>query len=389
MTYRDSLAEHLRPSIFLGDLPPADQSVRLSCYVQYLHGLGYREAVLERKISGLKMVFLEALVDVRFFSSDLVTRTRRAARPTPQEAAALESERRRKQSLPASLDLIWPVREEFWTGESWLCPGLDRRAVWLAIAIGLDSGCRMSNLAQGHSNRTNHVIKAEAVVVVYMVDQDPNPRRAIGGEVFRRVASELVNFPACITKVEYHYTTGKIDMPTAWHTLGRRTVQESTLLEDLVTYLVVSRVQGSDELFTRYPGPLDKRNCARKVLTQRQVKAGLDWAAERAGLPRGSIKLSGVRRGNAETSRAAGVSHEELVHGRWCVSSSVPYEHYLSRPGECDGSGQPVSRGAWSLGDQGGAAFTTEKVKALAVSRGVMDSSGEYPWYSRCGGLLS
>ena len=143
MSYRGSLPEHVRPSIFLGDLPPADQAIRLSCYVQHLHDRGFRESALDKKITNLKMVFLEALVDVSFFSSDLVKRTRRAARPTLEEAAALEKSRRKNQSLPTSLDMIWPVREEYWAHESWLAPGMDRRAVWLAIAVGLDSGCHM------------------------------------------------------------------------------------------------------------------------------------------------------------------------------------------------------------------------------------------------------
>lgn len=166
--YRDGLHESVRPSLFLGELSHRARAVRLSCYVKALH-------------------------------DHLVKRTRRAARPTPEEAAELDDCRRRNRSLPSSLDIIWPIREEIWCNESWLCPGMDRRAVWLAIALGFYSGCRLSNLAKGDKNRPDHVIRARDVV-------------------------------------------------------------------------------------------------------------------------------SAVRRGNSETSRAAGVSHEDLCHGRWSVRSTVPVE---------------------------------------------------------------
>ena len=71
--------------------------------------------------------------------------------------------------------------------------------------------------------------------------------------------------------------------------------------------------------------------------------------------------------------------HEDLCHGRWSVKSQVPYNHYLSRGGERDLTGGKSSQGAVFLGSGcgGGVGFTLEGVKAIAVARGVMGSTGE------------
>lgn len=388
VAYVGGLDESVRPNLFLGDLNPHAQAVRLSCYVKHLHDSGIREWTLERDISNLKMVFLEALVDVTSFSSSLLQRTRRAARPTAEEFAILQARRVAKQSLPTSLDVIWPLREEYWSGETWLCPGLDRRGVWVAIALGFDCGARVSNLAKCDRRRGDHTIKAKDVIVVYLANGDPRPRRAQGGEVLRRIAGELGDFPGCVLKVEYHFLTGKKNMPKDWHTLGRRTSEESSLLDDLILYLLRSRVRGTDPLFTRYPGPGDATTFSRKVLTSRQVQGGLDWAAANAGLPLGSVKTSGVRRGCAETARASGATREELCHGRWSSSSNVPFRHYLSQAGERDNTGREVSQGSMARGSSvEGVAFSVSDVKAIAVARGVMDCCGED--FPRVGGQQS
>lgn len=389
MEYRAGLDESVRPNPFLGGLSVQDQAVRLGCYVVHLHDiLGLRGDSLERHLSNLKMVFLEALVDVSAFTTSLVRRARRAAQPTSEEAAELEAGRRTKQSLPTSLDMIWSIRDEYWSGETWLCPGLDRRCVWVAIALGFDCGARVSNLARCDLRRKDHTIKAHDLTVIYSAGTPPELCRARGGETFRRVAADL-DVPSCVVRVEYHFVTGKRNMPADWHTLGRRSFEESTLLDDLVTLLIHSRVRGTDPLFTRYPGPEDQKGFSRKILTSRQITEGLNWAALNAGLPLGSLKTSGVRRGCAETARATGASQDELCHGRWASSSTVPYRHYLSQAGERDSTGREASKGSMARGrTDEGLAFSLSDVKAIAVSRGLLDCCGEDS-SSRVGGQQS
>jgi hypothetical protein len=63
-------------------------------------------------------------------------------------------------------------------------------------------------------------IRARHVTFFFLVDG--SIRSAMGGQPFRIAMAGCSNFPACVVKCEYRFMTGKIDMPEAFHTLGRR-----------------------------------------------------------------------------------------------------------------------------------------------------------------------
>jgi hypothetical protein len=378
--YREELHRSVRPDQFLGNLAPEERSVRLSQFIRHKWEAGTRGKALQVLMSNLKMVFLEALVDVTCFSSELVLRTSRAARHTAEEKLALDTKRRAQQPLPASMDIIWPIRDHFWTNESWLCKGLDRRAVWLAIAMGFDAGPRISNVTRKDGKRADHCIRAQQVHFLFRAT-DGKCQKVCVGNAFRAATAQL-SIPECIIRCEYRFLTGKVDMPYAHHTIARRTTAESTLLDDLAVYFVNSGVQEEDELFTRYPGPAESHVnggiYSRKSLTRKEYKAGLAWAAVNAGLPPGSLQSSSVRSGCAEIARATGATDEELRHGRWGSKSSVPERHYLSTLDELsfgtDGSGPGSSTGSFArVTDREAAEFNLDHVKCIALARGKMD----------------
>jgi hypothetical protein len=376
VAYRESLPKPVRPDIFLRGLTKEAQVFRLGAYVMHLYQEGLRRDAVGARITKLKMVFLEALVDVEFFKADLVGRVKQATSMDPVEKAALEEKRLRMRSLPISMDIVWPVRDEYWVNQPWDCRGMDRRAVWLAIGLGFDSGARASNVTkQDGKSAVDHCIRAMDLSLTFH-DGSGMSHRVKGGQDFRQAALDLSDLPQCVTKCEYHFRTGKVDMPEAWHTLARRSPQESLLLDDLVCYLVRSGVRAEDELFTRYPAPGKDLLCTRKSLTRREYRAGLTWAEEKAGLPSGSLKPSGLRRGCAETARATGATEAELRHGRWALGSTVPEKHYLASeeelvPGAADPSGLPASQGSFARASSSVGSFNSSHVKAIATSRGL------------------
>lgn len=381
--YLGLLRKPERPDPFLGQIPQEGKSIRLARFVQHLWDSGVRGDALNNRMTSLKMIFLEALVDVTCFSAPIVSRAKRAGRLNPEEKLEKEKRRVANQSLPTTMDMLWPIRDEFWSNESWLCEGMDRRAVWLAIAMSYDGGPRVSNVTMKDGGKTDHCIRAKEVTFVYTA-QDGSTQKVSAGEPFRRDTADL-SLPTCVSRCEYRFLTGKVNMPYAYHTIARRTSVESTLLDDLILYVLRSRVKGTDELFTRYPGPgeskaLGNGNYSRKSLTRKEYRAGLTWAAEKAGLPPASLKPSGTRMGCAETLRATGASDKELRHGRWSENSKVPQRHYLSREVDLlfskDGAGEEPSRGSFARvsSKQGIPEFNLRHVKSIAQSRGVVDN---------------
>ena len=112
--YRTALEASVRPHPFLEGLSDREKSLCLSIFVHHLYQKkGLRGSALNRIMSNLKMVFLEALADVEMFESPLVQRAKFAGKPTKSERSALSTTTRANQSLPLSLDILWPMREEF------------------------------------------------------------------------------------------------------------------------------------------------------------------------------------------------------------------------------------------------------------------------------------
>lgn len=371
--YCQGVERHVRPSLFMKELTPQEKAIRLGKYVQSLYeDQGLRGDQIRIKMTNLKMVFLEALEDTLCFESSLVSRAKKAAGLSIQEREVRHEMRQEQQSLPVSMDIIWPIRDEYWAKSSWLCPGMDRRAIWLGIALGFDSGPRVSNVTRKDGQKTDHCIRAHDVSIFLLIEGLVSSTK--GGEPFRLAVCNLPDVHSCVSKIEYRFRTGKYAMPWSFHTLARRTPRESTLLDDLVSWLIYSRVQSNDELFTRYPGPGDMVNKGRRSLTRRDYQSGLTWAAEHAGLPSSSLKTSASRRGCAETVRASGGSHAEICHGRWTENSFIPFRHYLAKPEELlQPTGAEGSLGSFARSTtKESSTFNLAHVKSIAMARGVL-----------------
>eukprot|EP01036_Dinobryon_divergens_P035236 gene35236-45630_t len=76
--------------------------------------------------------------------------------------------------------MILGSREYYWNNLVWTAQELDRKAIWLGLAIGFDSGMRISNIVQPEKDREDHCIRAYQVCYK-VVDKLDNEQLIPGG----------------------------------------------------------------------------------------------------------------------------------------------------------------------------------------------------------------
>jgi hypothetical protein len=362
--WRDYLAtvpKPHRPRTLLDGLSDHDCEVRLSLFTHHLYRIhGKRGQGVGKVISALKMVMLERLRDTRCFDGPILKRAKQASGLSNEEKKLAAEKLLERRGMPMNMDMVWLIRGHYWQYSSWDCAGMDRRATWLGVGLGFDSGPRVCNLTlarkprKGSKNaraRPDHCIRAKHVC--FTVTVSGVEVEAVGGEAFRALVGPLTDFPACVKSCTYQFLTGKTAFGADVHSLMRRSPQEVAMLEDLALWCVRSGVLSEDELLTRYPG-CDERNgkCGRKVLTRSMYTAAIRWVAVHLGLRADIFFSKATRQGAATTAKARGQSAAQIRRGRWSPNFYVPDRVYIPDLREFDEEDEVVeeaSQGSWAL----------------------------------------
>ena len=96
--------------------------------------------------------------------------------------------------------------------------------------------------------------------------------------------------------------------PVKANVVGRRSAEEAQFLDDLVTFVVFSRVKPTDELFCRYLARKNSNKLDRKTLWGKMVRNAVKRICKDAGLPPNYFSSHSLRKGATTQMRAMGVS---------------------------------------------------------------------------------
>eukprot|EP01041_Mallomonas_annulata_P000534 gene534-1019_t len=195
---------------------------------------GCREQI-KLKISQVRSGFSLAGEGVSFFDSDLVERGKRGGKMTTDEVREAQSRSAEVEKYPMNIDMILEHREAFWTPRVWDAKALDRKAVWLAMALCLDSGLRVGNATSAEKNQEDHCIRAHQVFFELQHGGKPS-EWCPGGEEFRVT---MFSQSWMVMSATFRYSSKKTSnicgngvRDPKW--LGRRSAEESDLLNDVI-----------------------------------------------------------------------------------------------------------------------------------------------------------
>ena len=315
---------------YMQDYPNDDARVdRVMHFAAWLHGV--KELVgkpLTTALGALRTTMETKGLRVGFWDDARVVRVRRAARPNTEETRKRLEERPPSTILPMTEGMVYGCRKILWKEWDWTAGQTDRKARWLAIALGFDSGSRIGQLVLTEKGKENHTLRARDVSFVM-----EDGMTWVGGVTLRRVFARQGKEK--VAMVEFAHQTGKTSRMRGQSTLDvktimRRTPIESQVVDDLCDWVMNTGVKEGDEFLTRYHAGTG----ARKVVTRKEVGEAIKLCAETLELPSQFFSTKSLRKGFASHCEAVKVPEEDRnKRGSWAVGSKVPQNHYVSTIG--------------------------------------------------------
>ena len=361
-----------------------DKGKRVVLYMAYLYlSFGLREEQIKRLVTGIVFYFDIEGIPTAFFALAIVSRGRAAVGRTIPEARVFEEERAKRAILPVCLDIVMAMRTKYWEGKSWAVPDIDKRAIWLAVALGFDSGPRIGNVTKKDGkNGPDHCIRAKHCLFLAIDPATSTEIRIEGGLELAKFLEQPQVTTENIVSVDLYYLSSKTSRKVksvVRHPkhLARRSAVEEIVLNDLLHWILHSGVKGDDELLSRY---CDKGR--KKTVIRKDVRYAIKDTVLEMGLPPNSFSNKSLRSGFSSHVIANGMGDDEMKRGGgWTATSQVPNNHYTHQMRDrgalalatsetgCQSLGMPEIRRMLPL-------VTEKKVSALGVLGGT-DSSGK------------
>jgi hypothetical protein len=92
---------------------------------------------VSKMVTNLRYVMIESLRCTRFFEVVLMKKVKRSSAEFNEEKKVPMIAQLQRRKLPISMNMMWSIQREYLVKSVWTCRGIDRQAVWMAIAINL------------------------------------------------------------------------------------------------------------------------------------------------------------------------------------------------------------------------------------------------------------
>lgn len=329
------------------------KAIVLVRFIMEIYQKGKRAEQVGSILSALRKEFECRGLDLNCFSHPLVSTARSAAGRTTEEVREVVATRGLTAKLPMSSDMVWSMRDRWWTGRGWsTAADFNDRAIWLCVGLGFDSGPRVSNLTlrDGRSGE-DHCLRAGEMSFRVRDPQSGVTLDLAGGQDIREFLRRTDVGLNSVIQVLFAFVTtkttgrGKVITPAS-KVIARTSALEGQFLEDLCEWMCHSGVLYTDEVFTRYLTVSAGRGLviesSRKVLVRKDVNVALKECARSFGFPAENFSSKSLRGGASTHARRGGESYEQICRrGGWAQGSVVPANHYIRDA--CEGTWSTVT----------------------------------------------
>ena len=217
--------------------------------------------------------------------------------------------------LPVSEDIILRMRSRCWEGKGWGRQDADLRMTYLGCMWKYDLDARVSEYTAPKKGQEDHCVRAGDLVLGATCNAGEVKIR--GGNLPSNLTAQQVY--GCWVKP----STQKTGATAKSKFIGRRSVEESQFLDNLVAWLRLSGVRTVDRLFTRYSGG-DGGKETRKELTGRMIRDGIKESCTLEGLDPDYFSSHSLRKGATTHMMSLGVPEAAVKdRGNYAQGSDV------------------------------------------------------------------
>eukprot|EP01041_Mallomonas_annulata_P007301 gene7301-14890_t len=154
----DHVGERKYP--YMRGLSDKAKCYRILMLVDTLYESGLRGTSISIFVSQVHSAFSLEGREGSVFESELIKRGREGGRLTTEEVRVAVEKTATMEKYPFTMDMALQSRVMYRSVSTWNGKGMDRRAIWLGIALCFDSGMLVSNLTEAEKDHEDHGIKA-------------------------------------------------------------------------------------------------------------------------------------------------------------------------------------------------------------------------------------
>ena len=305
----------------------------LIAFMANMHTKGLRGNRVKEHMSHIKAEMIFRGYPVHHFDDPRYSKALKGARYTTEEVKHAMVGKLREGQLPMSLDMILSVESCYWPheGAELTTKILDRCAVYLCIAMGFNSGRRISSFTHADKKSEDHCIRTDQVhFCFYARTVSREFTKLPAGPNFRKVVRDREVQVDAVKQVEVLFLTQKttsgmsvtLEKPII---IGRSNEREIKLLTQLFQWCNWSLNDSQDEVFTRNHGGVRSKKLIRK-----QVVHAIKFIAKEHHMDPSLFSCHSLRRGHAtimENIQKDQIPMDNGIAG-WAQGSKVPSSVY-------------------------------------------------------------
>jgi hypothetical protein len=287
------------------------------------HIAGKRGKAASAVTAAIRLRFSQEMEDTAFLDSAVVSSARTACLPNLQELRERHSSAPESTvKLPICFEMISDMRDRLVANRSWSEEDMVSIMLYTGCMFGFEFTARVSEFTKGEKKGTDYCVRTDEVT--FSVEAPTGHFSIVGSAqanlTLAQAGEGFKNISEC--RVRGVTTKGKITVKAKQ--VGRRSVEESLFLDDLIQFIVHARAQGTKELFS-----FRKANGDRVVLTSRAVRDEVKSTCGRYGLDPDCFSAHSLRKGGITHMGALGSSAEHmLVRGSYAPNSRTMSQIY-------------------------------------------------------------
>ena len=273
----------------------------------------------------------------RFLDDERVSASRKGCTLRAVDLRHKREAQKDRSALPMPQAMLSVIRETNWVGLGWsTAADLDKRAAYLGNALSFDMALRVGSCTRKEPSREDHCIKSQDWSFV-LLPEGTTDGATTEERIILKVGEALSMVdPTRVVAMDLMQVSVKGGENHHVKSIGRRSVHEAQLLEDMVAWAQKSGVAFGEDFFTRRA--LDRRgNWSKRSLLAKDINAAKRVATESLGLSGRFGQSHGSRKGGISQMASSGMDRNELLsrsnHSVKSSTSERVYQYRMSGPG--------------------------------------------------------
>ena len=310
---------------FLRGIPDHDKAALVSLFLMKRHESGLRAKCATAVTAGLRMMFARNLESTHFLDSAVIATSRQSCRLVPSELREIRNSNTVSSvKLPVCQEMLTDMKAHLWERQLWSGDGILRRMAYLGCVWGFDQSARVSEYTVPEPRAEDHCVRLDDLTFYSTTPEGTVP--SVGSALAASLVGVSDDSPLIGNVLECRVigASSKGKRVVKAKLIGRRSLDESTFLDELVLFIARSGASGGDALFS-------VRNATgiKTSLTGRAVRDHIKDTCRRLGLPPNYFSSHSLRKGAVTHMRANGASEDDRRdRGNYAPGSQVMHTTY-------------------------------------------------------------